>query len=106
VKFEYLFFVVFACVAGNLAWRYLRSGSLTGAMLGGKIKREVGAIALESRHLSSHNLKVHAMESPNGESFVGLSLVSKAPLAVSMVPLKLTRANAQELVRLLQQAMA
>ncbi|MFT3761340.1 MAG: hypothetical protein QM761_01775 [Pseudoxanthomonas sp.] len=45
MKFEYLFWVCFVGVLAHLAWRYFRSGrSLTGAMLGGRIKREIGEI--------------------------------------------------------------
>ena len=106
MKSEYLFYAFLALVLGNLAWRYFRSGSFTGAMLGGKIKREIGQVAIASGVASSQNLKVHAMESSDGESFVGIALVSKAPLAASMVPIKLSRSQAQELARLLQQAVA
>ena len=48
--------------------------------------------------VSPQTLKVHAMESGAGESWVGVALVSKAPLAVSMMPLKLTRSQARELI--------
>lgn len=106
MKFEYLFWAFFAFALANMAWRYFRSGSFTGAMLGGTIKREIGQVAIASGSVSSQNLKVHAMESSDGESFVGLALVSKAPLAASMVPIKLSRSQAQDLVRLLQQAIA
>ncbi len=105
MTFDYLFWAFFAIVVGNMVWRYFRSGSFTGAMLGGKIKRDIGQVAIATGSVSSRNLKVFAMESPDGESFVGLSLVSKAPLAASMVPIKLSRIQAQDLVRLLQQAM-
>jgi hypothetical protein len=106
VKFEYLFFAFFAFVVGNLIWRYFRSGSLTGALLGGRIKREIGQILLVDGTVSSRKLTINAMESSDGESFVGLALVSKAPLGASMVPFKLTKVQAQDLVRLLQQAIA
>jgi hypothetical protein len=104
LKPEYLFYAFFAFAVGNLAWRYFRSGSFTGAMLGGKIKREIGHVAISSGVASSQNLKVHAMESSDSDPFVGIALVSKAPLAASMIPIKLSRSQAQELARLLQQA--
>jgi hypothetical protein len=104
MQFEYIFFAIFALVVGNFAWRYFRSGSLTGAMLGGKITREVGQVSITSSTASSKSLKVHCMESSDGNSFVGLSLISKAPLAASMVPIKLSKSQAQELAQLLQQA--
>ena len=104
MKFEYLFIAVFVLVLGNMVWRYIRHGSLTGAMLGGTIKREIGEISITSGAASSKKLKVHAMESQEEGGFVALVLVSKAPLAASMLPVKLSKAQAQELVRLLQQA--
>ena len=74
------------------------------AMLGGRIIREIGEIPLAKGSLSSQVLRVLELESANGEKFLGLSVVSKAPLAASMTPYRLTRAQAQELIALLQKA--
>ncbi|MBX3691578.1 hypothetical protein [Dokdonella sp.] len=105
MKFEYLFWVFFVGVIAHLAWRYFRSGrSLTGAMLGGRISREIGEISLSQGSFTSQVLRVLDMESPEGERFIGLSVVSKAPLAASMVSYRLSRAQAQQLVSLLQRA--
>jgi hypothetical protein len=106
MKSEYLFFAVFALIVGNFAWRYFRTGSLTGAILGGTIKREVGQVEFAGGAAFSRSLKVHAMESSEGGPFVALVLVSKSPFSASMTPFKLSKAQAQELVTLLQQAMA
>src|SRR5207249_5866540 len=73
-------------------------------MLGGSIEKEFGEIPLEGRALHSQTLKVYAMKSPSGENFIGVSLVAKAPLAASMTPFKLSRAQAQELATLLSRA--
>ncbi|MFC5743774.1 hypothetical protein [Dyella tabacisoli] len=104
--FDYVFWAFFAFVLAHMAWRYFRSGSFTGAMLGGKIKREIGQASASSGSFSSQTLKVYTMESSDGESFIGMSLVSKAPLAASMQPIKLSKSQAQDLVQLLQQALA
>jgi len=104
VSFEYVLFAVFAAVVIFFVWRWVRSGSLTGAMLGGSIEKEFGEITLEGGALHSQALKVYAMKSPSGENFVGVSLVAKAPLAASMTPFKLSRAQAQELATLLSRA--
>jgi len=87
-----------------LPWRFFRSGSLTGALLGGSIEREFGEISLDGGALHSQKLKVYAMKSPSGERFVGVSLVAKAPLGASMTPFKLTSAQARELAGLLTRA--
>jgi hypothetical protein len=104
--FDYFFWGLFAFVVANMAWRYFRSGSFTGAMLGGKIQREVGQTSISGSLFSSQMLKVYSMESSEGESFIGMSLVYKAPFAVSMQPIKLSKSQAQDLVRLLQAALA
>jgi len=104
MKFEYLFIAMFVLVLGNLLWRYLRNGSIAGAMLGGSIRREVGEVAITSGAMSSRNLKVHAMESPEEGQFVALVLVSKAPLGAGMMPIKLSKSQAQALAELLRQA--
>jgi len=104
VSFEYVFFAAFAAVVLFFAWRFFRSGSLTGALLGGSIEREFGEISLDGGALHSQKLKVYAMKSPSGERFVGVSLVAKAPLGASMTPFKLTSAQARELAGLLTRA--
>ncbi len=104
MSFEYVFFAVFAAVVLFFVWRFVRSGSLTGAMLGGSIEKEFGEIALDGGALHSQKLKVYAMKAPGGERFVGVSLVAKAPLAASMIPFKLSYAQARELAALLTRA--
>ena len=104
MSFEYVFFAAFVAVVLFFAWRFFRSGSLTGALLGGSIEREFDEISLDGGALHSQKLKVYAMKSPSGERFVGVSLVAKAPLGASMTPFKLTSAQARELAGLLTRA--
>lgn len=105
MSFESLFFLFFVLIVGNFAWRYLRSGrSLTGALLGGRVTREIGEVTLNGGSFTSQVLRVMAMEESTGEKFIAVSVVSKAPMGASMVPYKLSRTQAQELVALLQQA--
>ena len=105
MRFEYLFWAVFLAVLAHMAWKFFRNGrTLTGALLGGRINREVGEVPLAKGSLSSQVLRVLEMESPNGERFIGLSAVSKAPLAASMIPYRLSHGQAQDLIALLQRA--
>ena len=104
MSFEYVFLAAFAAVVLFFAWRFFRTGSLTGALLGGSIEREFGEIPLGGGALYSQKLKVYGMKSPGGERFVGVSIVSKAPLAASMTPFKLTSTQARELAGLLTRA--
>ena len=106
MTFEYLFFAFLAFALGSLAWRYFRSGSFTGAMLGGRIARDVGEIVVAKSATSSTVLRVHIVEPARGDAFVGLAVVSKAPLAASMLPVQLSKAQARQLVALLTQASA
>lgn len=100
-------YLIPVAVLGVLAYfivGYARKGSLTGMMLGGTIKREMGKVELTGSRVSSQTMNVLRMESSDGENFVALSVVSKAPLAISMVPYRLTKAQALEVAKLLQQA--
>jgi len=100
---EYIFPVFFFLFVGVFVFRFIRHGSLTGALLGGHVTQTVGEILLSKNGLSSRALKVQKMEAKVGEKpSVALSIVSKAPLGASMVPFKLTAAQALELSKLLQ----
>ena len=99
----YIFPAFFFLFAGIFLFRFIRHGSLTGALLGGHITQTVGEISLSKNGLSSRVLKIQKMEAAVGEKpSVALSIVSKAPLGASMVPFKLTSAQAVELAKLLQ----
>ena len=105
MRFEYVILLFAVLIVGNFAWRYFRSGrSLVGALLGGRVVQEVGEVVLKTSGLSSQVLRVMALDSPGGEKSVGVSVVSKTPMAAGMVAYKLSRAQAQELVALLQRA--
>jgi hypothetical protein len=92
-------------VIGFFAWRYFRSGSVVGALLGGRITDTIGEIELSSSGVSSRILKVSLLQPSNGgPQDVALAVTSKAPFGASVVPFKLSRAQAQELVTLLQRA--
>jgi hypothetical protein len=104
-KFDDYFWILPVAIVGFFAWRFIRSGSLTGAMLGGRIARTVGEVQLRSTAFMSSVLKVHVLETKSDATpQVALSIVSKAPLAVSMVPYKLSRDQARQLAALLEQA--
>lgn len=98
-------FVVMAAAIGGFLCSRLRFGSWTGAFLGASIKRTLGAVTFRSSWSWRQTLHVHVMEKSSAEElFIGLTLISKAPLAISMAPYKLTRAQALELAQLLESA--
>lgn len=96
---------VFVFVIGKMLFGRMKHGSWTGSFLGGSIERTAGEIHIAGGMASSFVLKVHTMKpSGNGDEFVAMVLVAKAPMAASMQPIKLSRTQAQELAMLLQDA--
>jgi hypothetical protein len=103
--FDYIVPALFLLFAGFFAFRVVRYGSLTGALLDGHIIRTVGEVSLAKTTFSCRVLKVQIMETAVGEKpSVALSIVSKAPLAASTMPFKLSAAQAEALAQLLLQA--
>jgi hypothetical protein len=103
--FQLILPVIFLAVLGFFAWRLFRNGSLVGALLGGKLTETIGEISLSSQALSSRVLRVSLMAARPGESpELALSITSKAALGASVVPFKLSHAQALELISLLQRA--
>jgi uncharacterized membrane protein len=100
-----LFGGIFVIVIGKLLVGRLRHGSWTGSFLNGRIERTAGEIEIKGGLISSQVLKVHAMKAGANElDFVAIVLVSKAPMAASMQPIKLTKAQASDLAAYLQDA--
>jgi hypothetical protein len=104
VSFDYVVVAGVAAIALLFVWRFFRSGSLTGALLGGSIERELGELSLGGGALHSQKVKVYAMTSRSGERFVGISLVAKGPMAASVTPFRLFYAQTRELAALLARA--
>lgn len=104
MQFDILFPLIFLGVVAAFVWRLFRHGTLTGALLGGRVEHEVGEIELQKGLGGSQVLRVSSMKSPDGEKFVGIALVSKAALGASMVPVRLSHSQAAELARLLESA--
>ncbi|HEY2676068.1 MAG TPA: hypothetical protein VGI65_03805 [Steroidobacteraceae bacterium] len=103
--FDQIFPLVPLAILAFFAWRYFRSGSLVGALLGGRITDALGEIPLSSSSFSSRVLKVSVLAPSNGgPPEVALAVTSKAPLAASVVPIKLSMSQARELIELLQRA--
>ena len=65
-SFQQIFPFIPLAVFAFFAWRYLRNGSLVGALLGGKLTETIGEISLSSQGLSSRVLRVSLMAAPPG----------------------------------------
>jgi hypothetical protein len=104
-SFENLFPFIPLAILAVFAWRYFKSGSLVGAMLGGRVRETVGEIALTSGSFGSRTLKVQILDDDDATNpTVALVLTSKALLAASMVPIKISRTDARALADLLMSA--
>ena len=102
--FKFLFYGVFALVAGSFIYGRLKYGTWTGALLKGSIERTYGEILITSSVASSQALKVVELRNTSGESFVGLIVTSRAPLAAGMTPYRLSKFQARQLSDLLSEA--
>jgi hypothetical protein len=103
--FQQIFPFVPLLVLGFFAWRYFKNGSLVGALLGGRVAETIGEVSLSSSGLTSRVLRVSLMEGPESEpKDIALAITSKAALGASVVPVRLTHAQAVELLTLLQRA--
>ena len=105
--FQQVFPFIPLLIFAFFAWRYFKNGSLVGALLGGRLTETVGEISLSSSGFTSRVLRVSLMAATDGESKdIALSITSKAALGASVVPVKLSHAQALELMTLLQRATA
>src|SRR5262245_4290691 len=101
---DFVFPAVFVLIVAFFVSRFVRYGSLTGALLGGRIDQTVGEVVVSGSGAISQTLKVGLINSPGKGSRVALSLVSKALLGASLVPIALTKEQARSLSELLAQA--
>lgn len=100
-----LFTVVALGMLGFFLWRYLKAGSIVGALLGGRVRETVGETIVESSAVSSTVLRVQVLEvSTEAEPVIALSITRKAILGASVMPVRLTRAQAREVGEMLGRA--
>jgi hypothetical protein len=105
--FQQIFPFIPLLMLAFFAWRYFKNGSLVGALLGGRLTETIGEISLSSSVFTSRVLRVSLMAAPEGGAKdVALAITSKAALGASVVPVKLSHAQALELLTLLQRATA
>jgi hypothetical protein len=103
--FDYVVPAIFVVVAGSFAWRYFRHGSLTGALMGGRIEQSIGEIVIPKRMSVSQTVRVDVLrKDPAHSSSIVVSLTSKAVLGASLVPFELTSDQARTLADLLLRA--
>lgn len=85
-------------------WRPTNRSTVTGFQVG-RIVETFGEVPGRKQGPVSVSLKLHAVASPDHPTpDVGLELVARSFASYQMMPIRLRRAEAQELLRLLQRA--
>ena len=102
--FQLIFFGVFALIVGSFIVGRLKYGSWTGAFLKGSVEQTYGEVLLSGGVASSQVLKVVELRDSDGQTFVGLVITAKAPLAASLTPYRLSKDQARELSGILATA--
>ncbi len=100
---NWLVVVPVAAIAFYL-FRLLATGSLTAALLGGRIERLIGEVDFGNGALTSVRLRVYKMKRSSGEEFIGLALVTRGIGGVRLMPYRLTLEQARDLAHLLNKA--
>jgi hypothetical protein len=97
--------VTFAAVAGYFGYRLIRYKGFRGAMFGAEIRKTIGEVEGASVGPVRRVLRVHVLDSESApEKNVGLEFVRKSFTSYKMIPVALSRAEAVNLIALLQQA--
>ena len=105
MDFQVIFFIVFALIVARMLFGVVKNRGFRGMMFGAPLGATVGEIPLGSRGLVNTKIKVHHLEpGSDGESMIGVEIVSWTFGSYRMLPVRLTGLQAQELTRLLRQA--
>jgi hypothetical protein len=99
-KFEYIFFVVFACVIGSFIFKIIKHGGFKAAMFGAGIKNTIGEVSGNGPKIMNLSLRVHELDG-SPEKAVGLELVAKSVGSYQMTPITLSISEAKKLIDLL-----
>ena len=102
--FPFMFFAVFALVAGSLIYKLFKHGGLKAAMFGAPIAHTVGEVEGGGVRFMSMTVKVHTLGGGSPEKAIGLEFVAKSIASYQMMPVTLSAAEAKKLAILLQSA--
>ncbi|RNC83166.1 MAG: hypothetical protein ED557_10670 [Balneola sp.] len=72
-----------------------------GRMLGGSIIHTSSEEIIQTKGIAKSVIRTHVVEAKNGSKHIGIELSENAKLAASMTPIKLTKEEAQKLVRMI-----
>lgn len=94
-------FIFLAFMAYVIWSMFSKSGK--GRMLGGKILESASNEIVQKNGMVTLTLRSHLIESSSGRRHIGLELSQNAKLGASMVPIKLSKAEAEKLIGMLRE---
>ncbi len=100
-----IFFAIFAIIVGSFAYKALKYGGFTAAMLGGRIEQTVGEVRGMGRG-ATVKLRVHSITDDDGDRAVGIELVATTVGSYQMLPITLSERGARDLIGLVQEALS
>ena len=103
MKFEYVFFGIFALVAANLLRKVVKNRGFRGAFFGAPIRTTVSEIELRGRGMVKSRIRVHTLEGDSGAPKVGVEIVHSTALSWQMTPISLSTDEARRLAEALSQ---
>lgn len=74
-----------------------------GRMLGGSIIHTSSEEIIHTKGIAKSVIRAHVVETKGGSKHIGIELSENAKLAASMKPIKLTKEEAQKLIRMLSE---
>ncbi|WP_158608593.1 hypothetical protein [Stagnimonas aquatica] len=104
--FPFIFFAIFFLVAGSFVVKIFKHGGFKAAMFGAPIESTVGEVAGGGGKLMNLSLKVHRLGGGSSEKAIGLEFAARSFASYQMLPVTLSKAEAQRLSQLLQSALA
>ncbi len=98
--FSFLPLILFAGFMAFVFWSmFSKKGK--GRMLGGSIIHTSSEEIIHTKGIAKSVIRAHVVESKNGSKHIGIELSENAKLAASMKPIKLTKEEAQKLIRMI-----
>jgi len=100
-----LFLFVFVAIAGFALFTLFTSRG-KGLMFGGRIVASASDEIRQSSGLLTTTLRAHVVEASGGSKHVGIEISENAKLGASFKPLKLSKGEAETLIRMLSEVVA
>lgn len=100
--FSYIFPIVFIGFFVFIFWSmFSKSGK--GRLLGGTIIHTANDEIIQTKGIAKSTIRAHLVETKSGSKHIGIELSESAKLAASMKPIKLTKEEAEKLIRMIQE---